>query len=143
MTAQPTVTVTVRYRFQASAERVFDAWLDPQIARQFLFATPTGKMVRAEVDPRVGGKFVFADLRDGEEIEHVGEYLELDRPRRLVFQFQVPKFWATPTRVEIDIVPLDTGCELTLKHDGVFEEYQSRTTEGWSKILAGLAAALS
>jgi uncharacterized protein YndB with AHSA1/START domain len=82
------------------------------------------------------------DRRDGEDIEHVGEYLEIDRPRRLVFTFAVPKFSTENTRVTVDIVPLDTGCELTLTHEGVLPDYAARTESGWGKILDALAATL-
>jgi uncharacterized protein YndB with AHSA1/START domain len=137
------VTVRVTHRFSASPERVFDAWLDPARAGKFLFATPTGKMVRAEVDARVGGKFAFVDRRDGEDVEHVGEYLEIERPRRLVFTFAVPKYSSVITRVIIDVVPVGTGCELTLTHEGVLPDYASRTEAGWTGILNGLEANLS
>jgi uncharacterized protein YndB with AHSA1/START domain len=142
MTANTPATLRVTRRFDASPERVFDAWLDPDTAGKWLFSTTTGRMVRVEVDARVGGKFAFVDRRDGEDIEHVGEYLEIDRPRRLVFTFAVPKFSSQNTRVSIDIRPLGTGCELTLTHEGVPPDYASRTEEGWTGILAGLANAL-
>lgn len=132
------MTVRVSHRYTASPERVFDAWLDPESAKKWLFATATGEMVRAEIDPRVGGKFVFTDRRDGEDIEHVGEYLELTRPHRLVFTFSVPKFSPVVTRVTIEIVPLDSGCELTLIHEGVLPEYAEGTQGGWTKILNSL-----
>ena len=139
MSTQTTATVRVKHRFTASAERVFDAWLDPAKARRFLFATPTGQMVRAEIDPRVGGQFTFTDRRDGEDVDHTGEYLEIERPRRLVFTFMVPKYSSVVTRVTIDIVPLESGCELTLTHEGVLKEYEEGSKEGWSRILAALA----
>ncbi len=112
------VTLRVTRRFAASPERVFDAWLDPDTAAKWLFATPAGRMVRVAIDARVGGKFVFVDRRNGEDIEHAGEYLEIDRPRRLVFTFVVAKFSSHSTRVSIDIEPMATGCELTLTPSG-------------------------
>jgi len=130
------------HRLEFPPERVFDAWLDAQQAAKWLFATPTGTMVKAQSDPRVGGRYVFVDRRDGEDVEHMGEYLVIERPRRLVFTFSVPKFSKDPTRVSIEIVPRGNGCELTLTHEGVLPEYADRTQGGWSKILGGLEAAL-
>jgi uncharacterized protein YndB with AHSA1/START domain len=137
MTGETRPTLRVTRRFTAAPERVFDAWLNPDTARRWLFATPTGQIVRAEVDARVGGKFVIV-RRDGEDIEHIGEYLEIDRPHRLVFNFSVPKFSTELTRVSINIVPADSGCELTLIHEGVLPEWATRTEAGWTMILEGL-----
>jgi uncharacterized protein YndB with AHSA1/START domain len=139
MNAETPAVVQVKRAFTASAERVFDAWLDPTLACRFLFTTPTGRMVRTDIDARVGGPFVLTDRRDGEDIEHVGEYLEIDRPRRLVFTFAVPKFSAEKTIVNIDIVALGAGCELTLTHTKVLPEWASKTQEGWGNILDSLA----
>jgi uncharacterized protein YndB with AHSA1/START domain len=142
MSTAPRVTVRVTHRFSASAERVFDAWLDPGKACKFLFATPTGQMVRTEIDARVGGAFRIVDRRNGEDVEHTGEYLEIDRPRRLVFTFAVPKYSPVITKVIIDILPQGTGCELTLTHEGVLPEWAKSTESGWTGILAALGAIL-
>ena len=139
------VTVRVSRRFDAPAERVFDAWLDPQNAGKWLFATPEGEMVRAQIDARVGGQFNFTDRRAGEDIEHTGEYLEIDRPKRLAFNFRVPKFSNEATRIQIELAPAVSGPEatlLTLVHEGVFAEYAARTEEGWNGVLQGLATSL-
>jgi uncharacterized protein YndB with AHSA1/START domain len=139
MSAARTVDVQVIRRFNASPERVFDAWLDPEQARRFLFSTPAGQVVRVEIDARVGGGFLIVDRRNGEDVEHRGEYLELDRPRRLVFDFMVPKFSRQKSRVSVDIVAVDGGCELTLTHAGVLPDYEKATQGGWTGILDGLA----
>ena len=80
---------------------------------------------------------------DRQEREHriplMSQYLEIDRPGRLVFTFAVPTYSPIVTWVTIDIVPSDGGCELTLTHEGVPPEYAERNVEGWSRILAGLA----
>ncbi|MDF2118894.1 SRPBCC family protein [Roseiarcaceae bacterium H3SJ34-1] len=143
MTEPKKVSLQVFHSFTAAPERVFDAWLDPAKAGKFLFATPTGEMVKVEIDARVGGKFSFVERRDGVDVAHVGEYLEIERPKRLVFSFGVPLYSAETTRVAIDIVPRGTGCELTLTHDGVLPDYRERTISGWGRILDGLAQNLA
>ena len=145
MTAPERIEVRVTHRFRASAERVFDAWLDPARAAKWLFATPTGEMVRAELDARVGGRFLFVDRREGADVSHHGTYLELVRPRRLVFTFHVGDEPPTDhSVVSIDIVPLADGCELTLVHEmeAKWREYADRTEAGWVGILEGLAREL-
>jgi len=142
MNAPPQVAVRVMRRFSASPERVFDAWLDPATAGKWLFATPTGRMVRAEIDARVGGRYVLTDRRDGEDVEHTGQYLEIDRPRRLVFTLAVPKYAQDVDRVIVEIIPVGGGCELTLTHEAVHPDYASRTESGWAGILDRLAETL-
>lgn len=137
MKTEETVSVRVTHRFVASPERVFDAWLDPNKACNFLFATATGQIVRAEIDGRVGGRFTIVDRRNGEDVEHVGTYIEIERPRRLVFDLSVPKYSSDLSRVEIDIEPLARGCELTLVQHmpGRYAEIKGRSAEGWRRIL--------
>lgn len=138
MTQQQTLAVTVTRHYVASAERVFDAWLDPKRAGQWLFATDEGEMVRVEVDPRVGGHFLFVDRRKDGDAKHYGTYVEIDRPRRLVFDFSVENYDTDVTRVTIEIEPRGTGCELTLTHEGVPSEYAEQTQGGWTMILGNL-----
>lgn len=136
MSSEDIRSVRVTHRFAQSAERVFDAWLDVDKARRFFFATPTGTMVRAEIDARVGGEFVFVDRRGDEDAEHFGRLLVIERPRRLVFEFAVgspPSDW---TKVTIDIEPLGTGCQLTLTHEGVAAQWLKQTEGGWVGMLA-------
>jgi uncharacterized protein YndB with AHSA1/START domain len=137
------VQVRVSHRFSASAERVYDAFLDPSKASRFLFATPTGQSVRCEIDARVGGRFSIVDRRDGEDVEHTGEYLALERPQRIVFSMAVPQYSPDTTTIHIDIAPLQQGCELTLTHEigAQSENMRSRTQSGWANILE-LAAEL-
>lgn len=137
--ADTTATLTVRRRFDVPAERVFDAWLDMTTARKWLFTAPGGEVVRAENDPRVGGTFCIVDRRDGQDFEHMGEYLELDRPRRLVFTFAVDG--SPGDRVTVDLVPVPGGCELVLTHETGGELGDAEA--GWTMILDGLAMQLA
>jgi uncharacterized protein YndB with AHSA1/START domain len=138
-----TVTLSVTHRYAAPPEQVFDAWLDPARARRFAFATPTGEMITADIDPRVGGRFNFTDRRpEIGDVAHVGTYLEIDRPRRLKFSFAVPQYDPRETTVTLDFKAIDGGCEVTLTHEGVLPEWAEGAPKGWAMILGSLEGAL-
>lgn len=142
MTKAATHQLVITHNYSAPPEKVFDAFLDVRIASRFLFATASGEMITCEIDPRVGGKFTFTERRpEMGDVRHVGEYLEIDRPGRLVFSFGVPQFSSETTKVTIDIQQQGPGCVLTLTHYGVASEYKEGAKDGWSRILAGLLPA--
>ena len=131
------VLVRVTHRFDASAERVYDAFLDPGRASKFMFATATGQIVRCDIDARVGGTFTIVDRRSGEDVAHTGTYLALERPRRIVFTLAVEKYSTDTDTVTIEITRLRKGCEVTLTHEmgAKYAPFQDRAREGWSGIL--------
>jgi uncharacterized protein YndB with AHSA1/START domain len=143
MIDEPTV-VHVTRRLVAAPERVFDAWLDPALLGQWMFgiALPDDQIVRLSVDPRVGGRFSFVVRRKGQEIDHVGTYQEIDRPRKLAFTWGVAGHSEGDySVVTIEIAPLNSGCELTLTHamDAKWVAYAERTHAGWTKMIEALA----
>jgi uncharacterized protein YndB with AHSA1/START domain len=134
-------TLRVTRRFDASPERVFDAWLDPMRARRWLFTSPTSERNTTEMDVRVGGKWSITDRRDGVDYTGLGEYIEIDRPRRLVFSFGMPQFSPLVFNVTVEIVPDGDGCILTLAQEGVQPANLKPTAEGWNKMFDALTAA--
>ena len=142
--AAPQAVLRVRRRFAHAPERVFDAWLDSGSVGRWLFATDGGEMLRAEVDPRVGGEFTVVERRGNAVAEHFGRYIEIDRPRRLVFTFFTDRD-SNATRVTVEITPTSDGCELTLTHemDPQWAASADRARQGWTRILEGLAATLA
>jgi uncharacterized protein YndB with AHSA1/START domain len=136
------VILTIRRDFAASPERVFDAWLDPDQARRFLFATPEGEMRTVEIDARVGGQALIVERRAQGDAGHRLRFEVIERPARLVFLFAAdPAAEGEWTRVSIDIVPNATGCTLTLTHemDPQWAAYEDQTRSGWTMILDSLA----
>ena len=140
-------TVRVSRRFEAPAERVFDAWLTPAMIGRWMFgpALRDEEILRIDLDARVGGAFSFLVRRQGAEIDHVGRYLEIERPRRLAFTWGIAGESVDESRVTIDIEPLDRGCELSLVHamDPRWADFADRVRTGWTTMLDALARALA
>jgi len=144
MTPGSTHPLRITRRFDASPERLFDAWLDPTIARQWLFSSPGADLAarRVEIDPRVGGKRLMTNQHQGVEILGLGEYLEIDRPRRLVFTFAIPQFSPDFDRIVVEIVSEGSGSLLTLTHEKLPPEFHDATESGWLEMFETLDGVL-
>src|SRR6266446_8140161 len=138
---EQSINARVTRRFSASPQRVFDAWLDSRTAGKWLFATASGQIACVEIDARAGGWFSIVERLDGENGEHIGEYLEIVRPHRLVFTLSVEKYSLDFERVTVVFDPRGTGCELTLTHK-TKPELARQVSHGWIRMLEGLAAVL-
>ncbi len=141
-------TASISKRFAASAERVFDAWLDPHWLGRWMFgpAVRDEQIVRLTADARVGGQFSFVVDRAGTIVDHVGEYLALDRPRRLVFTWATRDTLPATSKVTVRIEPLgETACHLTLHHEMAPEwaAFADRAAASWQKMADALERALS
>jgi uncharacterized protein YndB with AHSA1/START domain len=144
--SQP-VHAIVMHRFAASAERVFEAWFDPVWLGRWMFGPGVRdeRIVRLTLDARVGGRFSFVVNRQGTEVDHVGEYLEVDRPRLLVFTWATRGSLPETSRVIVEITPRAVGCDVKLTHL-MGENWSAdvdRAADAWSKMLDALEHAIS
>lgn len=130
--------------FKASPQRVYDAILAPDMVAKWMF----GPLLREETilhiksDLRVGGEFSYKVRRGDTEIDHVGKFLELDPPKRIVFTWGVVGESADdPSHVIIEITPTTEGCSVRLMHemDEQWADYIDRARGSWEKMLGILA----
>ena len=101
--------------------------------------------VSLRTDARVGGSFSFVVRRNGQQLDHVGEYLELDRPRRLVFTWGVQQDGGATSKVVVEIAAVEGGCELTLTHEMEprWASFTASAEASWTKMLNAIEAALA
>lgn len=142
MTPARTVDAVATKRFSVSPEKVFDAWIDPDLVPLW-FAPGMGEMVLVETDPRVGGEFRFDQQRTEGVAQHWGTYLVVDRPLRLSFTWCVDADHE-PDTVTIDISPSAEGCTVRVTHEisAEFSDYAERTAAGWETMLEGVRSAV-
>lgn len=124
-------------RIAARPAIVFEALVTAEGIRSW-WGPDDGPAISAEVDARVGGGFrVRFRTADGLEHECAGEFLEIERPERVVMSWR----WIQNgridehekvSRVEMRLRPIETGTELTLVHSGLSDEDSARAHEsGW------------
>ena len=138
--------VIVLHRFDVAAERVFDACLDPAWVGRWMFVPEVDeRVVRLALEARVGGRFAFVVARAGGEVHYEGEYLEIDRPRLLVFSWATRDCPSRTRRVIIEITPRDRGCEVKLTHvmGGSWLAEVDRAASMWARMLEALEWAIA
>jgi uncharacterized protein YndB with AHSA1/START domain len=135
-------SVRISRQVSAAPERIFDAWLNAEEARSFLFADRRGNAIRPEIDARVGGRFRIVRQWDGQDIEYSGEYLEIDRPHRLVFSLFVEKYAQRDDRVIVELAPVAKQSLLVLTHELSLPDpaERFRIQHEWAIVLDRLAA---
>jgi uncharacterized protein YndB with AHSA1/START domain len=142
-----TVAVEVETTFKARPQKVFKAWLDPATIAQFMIGPDVRKerLLHVELDPVPGGAFSYKVDREGEIIDHVGHFYDVQPPMLLSFSWGIAGF-SDPreSRVTIRIAPTAAGCVLTLTHDmaAQWADYAGRTRDGWAFMLEKLAQAI-
>lgn len=76
--------LTLERTFDAPPEKVFKAWTDPEILKQW-FAPKPWSITQAKVDLRPGGVFqIVMRSPDGQEFPNSGVFLEVVSNRRII-----------------------------------------------------------
>ena len=142
-TASPSLdtTLEIKRTFQASREKVFQAWTDPEKLNRW-FAPSDDYEVSAECDPRPGGNYrVQMTHKDGNIHTVVGEYREVNPPEKLVFTWSWEDGGVQGSLVTVDLQDLGESTEVTLTHSGFpSAEWRDKHNEGWSGALSRLEA---
>lgn len=135
MTNPKKYNVKIEHTFSSAPGKVYDAWLDPSLARQW-FGPGLGETQPVSINPKPGGKFRIVQIRDGNPAGHFGEYLILERPNRIAFS------WLTDdeksySEVHIHISSNGQGSSVRLVHsiDEEWAGYAESIRNAWGSMM--------
>ena len=137
------LTLTVERTINAPQKDVFNAWLDPEMLKQFMMPAPGMSVPKAANDPKVGGRFDIIMQAGDSEIPHAGTYREITPYDRIVFTWESP-FSVDESTVTLTFTPGNGGTHVSLTHVR-FADAESRDNHegGWTGILDALDTALA
>ncbi len=126
-------SLTLKRRLKASPAKVFAAWTDPEKIKRWM---GPGEIVtvRAESDPREGGRYLILMRSPNGEPHNVGGvYREVIANEKLVFTWA---WQSTPEReslVTVLLKPDGEGTLLTLTHEQFADEAtRDGHQQGWA-----------
>lgn len=141
-TIDPTETsLRIERTYDAHAEEVFDAWTNPEVLRRWWRPNPAWTTPVAEVDLRVGGRYLISmeDPESGSKHTAGGEYSEVNRPRRLVYSWQWEQEdgqFGPASTVTVEFRQEGGRTSVVLEHSGLASsESRDSHGEGWTGIL--------
>jgi uncharacterized protein YndB with AHSA1/START domain len=127
---------------KASADRIFDALIDPVQRVRWWGLKGRFETTDAQSDPRPGGRWMMRGIgMGGKPFCVAGEYRIVERPRVLAFTW-LPD-WdenATETLVRFDLTEQSGVTTLRLTHAGFASEASRQRHQGWPQILSWLKA---
>jgi uncharacterized protein YndB with AHSA1/START domain len=137
-------SVQIRRRLKAGAEQIFDLWTKPDLMIRWMSPFPGAVVCSATCDLRPGGAFSLV-MSSADAVREVsGTYVEIDRPRKLVFTWIGPLTNNMDTLVTVELNPSGDETDLVLTHErlptsAIIEGH----TKGWGNILDHLAETVS
>jgi len=137
-------TVQIRRRVKAPAEQIFDLWTKPDLMARWMSSYPGAVDCKASCDLRPGGAFSLVMASEGSSKEVSGTYVQIDRPRKLVFTWIGPLTDNVNTLVTVELHPRGDETDLVLTHERIpTQAIREGHTKGWGNILDHLADAVA
>jgi len=135
--AEVSAAVIVRRTIAATAEDLFDAWLDPEALATWMRPSEI-QTTTASIDPRVGGRYQIDMQGPTERYPHTGVYRTIDRPRRLVFTWISRGTDQKESLVTVDFLPKGERTEVIVMHELLADGARPSHEKGWSSALETL-----
>jgi len=143
--ADSQTTLTVERILPGPPTSVFEAWTTPE-AIKFWFGGADMVIDEVQVDLRVGGRYTIRYRDDGgDEAVVTGKYLQIERPRRLVFSWTMKSHQLVVDEnvVTVEFHDLGGRTQVQLTHEPFpGPDIRDLHAQGWNLCLLALSQLL-
>lgn len=124
----------------APPERVFEALIDPKQVVKWWGQEGVYRSTEFSADLRVGGKWRIGGVGpDGGKFEVTGEYVEIERPRLIVYTWVASWTGTAKTTVRWELTPESKGTLVRIRHSGLSAYPEiAQSYRGWPRMLGWL-----
>jgi uncharacterized protein YndB with AHSA1/START domain len=130
--------VTVTRTIRASADEIYDVWLDPKS-----LGGPWAGSTKVIVDAKVDGLFYQAAEHEGRVWPHYGRFVKLDKGRRIEHTWVSEATHGIESIVTITLEPMGDATEMKLHHSKIPDDEMGRGhKDGWEWVLNMVAERL-
>jgi uncharacterized protein YndB with AHSA1/START domain len=135
------LSLIVRRTIRASPERLFAAWTEAERLTAW-WGPANVACPAAEIDLRVGGRYRIANtMPDGGTLWIAGEFLQIERPRLLVYSWRLEPSDTATERVTVRFESRGDATDVIVSHEHIADAaIRDQHGKGWEGCLDGLAA---
>lgn len=138
----PTAVLELTRSFNASVDRVYRAFTDPERLVKWGCGT-SYENIALDIDPRPGGVYHHRVRykQDGGEWTFFGVYQEVEPNRKLSYTFDWKTDWRqppTPSLVELSFHQRGDATELEMRHSQMVEPALESTERHWNEFIGVL-----
>jgi uncharacterized protein YndB with AHSA1/START domain len=133
---EPETAIEIRWIFEARREEVWKEWTEPERFADWYGADAEVPVETVEMDVRPGGKWRLVMHTPRGKIHWDGEYLEVEKPERLVFTLTDEPDADVYARCTVELTDLGDGrTEMRFEQTGGLPPAAFKAArEGWARF---------
>jgi uncharacterized protein YndB with AHSA1/START domain len=126
------MSIQVSRVIRSPRERVFDAWVKPEIRRQWWLTGKGDGPTQCDIDARIGGSYCLKQIgggseedtnSEGDEYEWImnGEFVAFERPRKIAFTWNVNHLHEPLVEqlVTVEFNEVPEGTQVVITHERI------------------------
>jgi uncharacterized protein YndB with AHSA1/START domain len=124
--------IRIEKSFNATVEKVWAAWTEPQLLLKWFGSDPDGKGIKATMNVQAGGSYKIT-FQDSNGTQHtcLGKYLIVEKFKQLSFTWEWKNEPGVESLVIMTLIPENSNALMTFEHRNVGTASAHNYLTGW------------